>query len=187
MDYNYYIKKIKERGELFESGLTESEFKSIESEFCFKFPPDLKEFLSVALPVSGDWVNWRDENRDRIKERINWPYEGICFDIENNLFWLDAWGKKPNSLQQCFEIAKCAINKAPKLIPVYSHRYIPESPPEKGNPIFSVYQTDIIYYGANLENYFKTEFWASFGEKDPGGVGKIKRIEFWSELVEKNC
>ncbi|WP_025721637.1 hypothetical protein [Paenibacillus sp. 1-18] len=37
----------------------------------------------------------------------------------------------------------------------------PSSQPEAGNPVFSVYQTDIIVYGEGLQDYFKLEF----GEK----------------------
>lgn len=74
--------------------------------------------------------------------------------------------------------------KAPKLIPILGHRYIPEEPHERGNPVFSVYQTDVIYYGADLEDYFRREFASA-----PWGAGAVeprKRVPFWSDLVERN-
>jgi len=39
-------------------------------------------------------------------------------------------------------------------IPVYSHRYLPSEPKATGNPVLSVHQTDIIYYGNDLASYF---------------------------------
>ncbi|WP_197086969.1 hypothetical protein [Bradyrhizobium sp. LTSPM299] len=41
------------------------------------------------------------------------------------------------------------------------HRYLPEQPHESGNPVFLIFYTDAIYYGANLNDYFEREFnWA---------------------------
>ena len=40
-------------------GLTDAEFASIERSFNFQFPPDLREFLSIGLPISNSWVNSR--------------------------------------------------------------------------------------------------------------------------------
>ena len=47
--------------------------------------------------------------------------------------------------------------------------------------MFSVMQADVIYYGANLSEYFANEF------GDTYRVGPARRIPFWSELVERNC
>jgi hypothetical protein len=46
----------------------------------------------------------------------------------------------------------------PRLVPVFSHRYLPAEPHLSGNPVLSVYQTDIIYYGSNLKRYIAHEF-----------------------------
>jgi hypothetical protein len=35
---------------------------------------------------------------------------------------------------------------------------IPDDPHLEGNPVFSVHQTDIIYYGYDLEDYLRHEF-----------------------------
>ena len=117
---------------------------------------------------------------------LDWPYEGMCFDIENNAFWLPAWGKKPSSLAECFAIARKAVDAAPKLIPVYSHRYIPDRPCLPGNPVFSVYQTDIIYYGSDLQNYLENEYHCDFKtiKKIPPDLNLIRRIEFWPGVLE---
>jgi hypothetical protein len=72
------------------------------------------------------------------------------------------------------------------LIPICSHRYIPAAPHEAGNPVFSVHQTDIIYYGADLMDYLQNEFNFYFGRTGYAITGSPKRIPFWSELTEMN-
>ncbi len=66
------------------------------------------------------------------------------------------------------------------MIPVFSHRYLPDDPNEAGNPVFSVYQTDIIYYGADLLDYFENEF----AQPRPAWRTITPRlIRFWSALA----
>ena len=183
MDLLQIKRGLEKAGVEFEKGLSESEIKETESKHKFHFPPDLKELLKFLLPISKNWVNWRNDSEDEIKQRFNWVYKGIYFDIERNVFWLQDWGDKPTDLNEAFEIARLNIQKAPKLIPIFSHRYIPERPHLKGNPVFSVHQTDIIY-GDNLEDYFNNEFHFFFG----GGVAKLnktaRRIKFWTDLLD---
>ena len=127
-----------------------------------------------ALPISQGFLNWRKAGREQILYSLSWPYEGICFDIEHNSFWLEEWGQQPTSLNKAFEIAKQAVENAPILIPINEHRYIPDTPAENGNPIFSVYQTDIIYYGCNLADYLENEFSHYFGQSGDRLTGEIK-------------
>ena len=115
---------------------------------------------------------------------LNWPYEGICFDIKNNAVWPPSWGAKPTSLTEAFEVAQQKVDAAPTLIPIYSHRYLPDRPSIEGNPVFSVYQTDIIYYGSNLLNYFQNEFQSHFGVANYHISDSPRRIEFWSDLID---
>ena len=91
---------------------------------------------------------------------------------------------RPELIIDRYIIAKNAIEKAPKLIPIYGHRYIPDTPAEIDNPIFSVYQTDIVYYGRNLNEYMENEFGIIiFGERHFQITEPIKSIPFWSNLV----
>ena len=77
------------------------------------------------------------------------------------------------------------MGEAPKLIPLFGHRFLPDRPREAGNPVFSVYQTDIIYYGTNLANYFANEFHLDIGAPRCRPEEPIKRIEFWSAFAEE--
>jgi hypothetical protein len=65
------------------------------------------------------------------------------------------------------------------LVPVYVHRMMPDRPRASGNPIFSVHQTDIIYYGTDLRDDLIHEF---LSDKEIGIwpiPDSIRQIEFW--------
>jgi hypothetical protein len=69
-----------------------------------------------------------------------------------------SWGEKPQELADCFDKARASLEQAPKMVPIWGHRFIPDRPNESGNPVFSIFQTDIIHYAANLSEYFENEF-----------------------------
>jgi hypothetical protein len=186
VDLHRYKTTLEKAGVVFEKGLTNSEIKNIEHEFGFRFPPDLAEFLSYALPVSDKFINWRSSQKEVVLERLAWSADGICFDIEHNDFWLKEWGPRPVLLADAFTVARSMVNSAPKLIPIYAHRYVPDRPNLAGNPVFSVYQTDIIYYGHDLYNYLECEFYQWFGPVEPELKGELRKIEFWFDIVEAN-
>jgi hypothetical protein len=153
--------------------------------------------LQTALPVgiesrwgSDAFPNWRSEDESPLRERLAWPFEGIGFDIDHSTFWLDEWGPRPSGLNDAIEVARRHVQGAPKLIPVCSHRYLPSEPPLAGNPVFSVYQTDIIIYGVDLWNYFENEFaaegeqWRRFRDVSEQEFSALLRpIRFWSRLA----
>ncbi len=184
------IKLMKLKKVDFEIGLTENEISQIENKYDILFPPDLKLFLETELPVSDGFVNWRlglksKKEMDKISDRINWPLEGMLFDLKSNDFWIKSWGKKPNDYKEKELIAKEKYYDFPKLIPIYSHRYIPSKPNEKDNPIFSVHQMDIIYYGYDLSTYFANEFIFELTNEFQLLEKPKKEIEFWNYWVEE--
>jgi len=106
----------------------------------------------------------------------------MLFDLQSNDYWINSWGDKPTAYEEKEIIAKQKYLTFPKLIPIYSHRYIPMEPMDEGNPVFSVYQMDIVYYGYDLATYFSNEFHFKLPinfEK----VEKPKSIRFWSNWV----
>ncbi|HEY8971767.1 MAG TPA: hypothetical protein VIM64_21850 [Puia sp.] len=114
--------------------------------------------------------------------KLDWPWEGMVFDMEHG-FWLKQWGIKPDNTEEQLRTARQYYDSWPRLIPIYIHRYIPSAPPEAGNPIFSVYQMDIIYYGMNLANYLSCEF--RFDLPDDFIIPeKPKPITFWWPWAE---
>ncbi len=121
-----------------EDGLTEQELANCEERFDFRFPLDLREFLQIVLPTGQGFPNWRCGDEAILRERLVWPFEGMAFDIEHNSFWLDGWGVRPSGLPEAIAVARRHVGTAPKLIPVFSHRYLPDEPTMAGNP-FSPY------------------------------------------------
>ena len=180
---------LKDKGVQFDSGLSNDEIIKIVSKFNIKFPPDLKQFLQLGLPISDSFVNWRQgliskDTEAKIVSRLDWPLEGMLFDLQSNDFWINSWGDKPETYSEKERIAKEKYLTFPKLIPIYSHRYIPMEPMESGNPIFSVHQMDIIYYGYDLATYFANEFHFEL----PDGfkiVNEPKNIRFWSNWIDE--
>ncbi len=176
-------------------GLTAAEVRATETTYDFRFPPDLRAFLMAGLPISHtvigmdgksrthQFVDWRGATHEHILDRLVRPLEGMCFDIEHNAFWLDAWGERPADGAVACARARQAVAAAPRLIPIYSHRYIPATPHEHDNPVFSVYQTDIIHYGRSLVDYLANEFRSAFNRSKHEYNEPCKHIEFWSNLV----
>jgi hypothetical protein len=183
MDFATVHATFKAAGVKIEPGLSVEEFAGLERRYGFQFPPDLREFLALGLPVSDRWVDWRNGDPDLIRGRLDEPVEGICFDIEHNEFWLPEWSDRPADLSEAFAIARRAVAAAPVLIPIYAHRYLPAVPAKSGNPVFSVHQTDIIHYGSDLLDYLRREFHPYFGGAEPAAIGECRPIPFWSQLV----
>jgi hypothetical protein len=80
-------------------------------------------------------------------------------------------------------MARGAVGRVPKLIPVFSHRYMPVEPRLAGNPLLSVYQTDIIYYGRDLRTYLVHEFGKSSHVE--ATTPEPRHVSFWSDLVQR--
>jgi hypothetical protein len=163
-------------------GYSQSELDAAQERFGLVFPPDLVALLMERrIPNGHDWTG----DEAPIRRVLEWPLEGLLFDVEYNGLWWPEWGERPKSEAERAEIVTIIVASAPKLIPIYSHRYIPEEPNEAGNPVFSVHQSDIILYGTNLANYLEREFRNHRHRLEPG-IGGGKRIRFWSETVERN-
>ena len=185
------IETLNKKGIIFDDGLNDQETDRLESRFDIIFPNDLKLFLQHALPVSDGFINWRQgltskEKAENIVSRISQPLEGMIYDIKNNGFWFDQWGDKPKEFDDQFEIATNHYFTYPKLIPIYSHRYIPNQPRESGNPVFSVQQMDIIYYGYDLASYFAKEFKFELPEYFEILTEPKVEIKFWSNWTVYN-
>jgi hypothetical protein len=161
-------------------GLTEAELLNTETTYQFRFPPDLRDLLHTRLPCSESFPDWRNGERGELQSRLDWPAENICFDVEHAGFWLPDWGPRPASLAEALRLVRDLVANAPKLIPIYAHRYLPDEPALPGNPVLSVYQTDIIYYGEDLGRYLDTEF---AGLTHDILLKDVREIRFWSSLV----
>jgi hypothetical protein len=179
-----------------DSGLTDAEFERIEQEFGFQFADDHRAFLAAGLPVNTrpeprepgvvythpePWPDWRSDDCDKLRGLLAWPSEGVLFDVENNGFWYEGWGRRPTDMTATVATATQMLTQAPTMVPVYGHRYLPARRGIVGHPVLSMWQTDIICYGLDLADYIDREF----GRKGPGDDPwePEATIEFWRDLV----
>jgi hypothetical protein len=100
----------------------------VENQFSFRFPPDLRAFLQTALPRGERFPDWRHGNEAALREWFDMPLEGILFDVQYNQFWLDEWGRRPAALSEALRITREQVAAAPRLIPVFGHRMMPDEP-----------------------------------------------------------
>ena len=186
--FSEIVKLLKDKNIKFDKGLTELEIIKIENIYNFNFPYSLKIFLMENLPVSDGFYNWRDfshENIFKINKIMNYFFEYIkntpCDEyIPNSDYWPEKWGEMPKDLQKRQEIIIKEYQKAPKIIPIYSHRFMPDIK-EKFPPILSIHYSDIVYYGRNLNEYFMCEFGNFEIQKD---MQEYLYIPFWTDLME---
>lgn len=138
-------------------GLSDEEFCRIEAPFAFSFPPDLKAILQEGLPVGAGFPDWRSGGLKQLRLTLNLPIAGLSYEVARGRFWCKQWGPRPADTEQAVKVARVALRKAPILIPVYRHCYIPTSPNLAGNPIFFVCQEDVFYRGYDLAEFFEKE------------------------------
>jgi hypothetical protein len=160
--------------------LSDVEIQALERRFKCGFPPDLRGLLQFVVPIGKHFPNWRGDP-DELQKRFDLPFEGVWFDVEHSGFWLPEWGAMPSDPQARREIVRQAISEAPRLFPIFSHRYVPNGPYRNGNPIFSVHQTDIIYYGNDLADYFHHEFQVPLPE---WAAREPRPIRFWDDALK---
>lgn len=172
-------------------GLSDIEVDRAGAAYGIVFPPDLRECLQAALPTTPDarpekrakFPDWRRLDDPGIVFRLSWPWESWKFDLEHGATraWLPEWGERPHELAEQLSVARTQIERAPRLIPIFGHRYMPAEPCDAGNPVFSVYQADIIHYGVDLGDYLHVEFL-----ERPHGMWthEPREIRFWSRAVQ---
>jgi hypothetical protein len=155
-------------------GLTETELAGIETEFRFRFAPDHREFLAAGLPTGVGWPDWRAADRAALRAALLAPVEGVLFDVAENDFWYEGWGP---AFGDRVSTARAGLMIAPRMIPLYAHRYLPAA--IAGHPVLSIYQTDVIGYGADLTDWLHREF----GIGAPATHRSRPTVPFWSALV----
>ena len=182
-------------------GLTDAEFARIEAELGFQFADDHRAFLAVGLPLSAlhedppgvirtyrsPWPDWRDGDLDALREKLDWPVEGVLYDVEHNRYWHDSWGERPAAPERALEVARRNLADVPKLVPIHSHRYLPVGRGTYGHAVLSIYQTDIVIYGSDLADYIDNDFGVSpaahrDAPRKPGPRPLRLTVEFWSDF-----
>lgn len=183
--YNMYediVNQLRQKGVEFAIGLSDEELCWIEHEYEIVFPEGLKSFYKEALPISNGFYNWRDKRNENvmdIKKVMRIPIQRIVENPEE-IDWSEEWGEEPSDSNERKKSIEDMALKAPKLIPIFSHRYMASIRCEKP-PIFSIYGTDIIYFAKNIIDYFLIEF--KIRENKVFMNNEVSHIPFWSDLL----
>jgi hypothetical protein len=189
LDYNKLFEKLREKGIEIAEGLTEAEIYKIEEIYDIRFPESLRRFYSYGVPFSENengfpqWTNFSDANIAKIKERIQAPIDWLLLPVKKENYWLPNWGKRPESTDEAIKQFTEIAGKALRLIPLYSHRYMPQFNDADDVPVISAVGCDIIYYGSSLQEYLRNEFMNN-------GYFTLNKnfmyIPFWSDIISAN-
>lgn len=200
-------------------GLEEPQVSKIEHVWSLIFPPDYRLFLQRLHAVDRPMrcTAWREVNpggpeqlelREQpafynwltdtlaIQSRMDDLVTGLLFDVEHNDLWRPGWGVRLAPAEAREQRVRQLVAGAPRLIPVFGHRYLLGEPCEAGRPVLSVMQADIVIYGAHLRDYFLVEFADLLGidsvqvRKEVGAVIQdcfrtYAAIPFWGDLLAR--
>jgi hypothetical protein len=160
-------------------GLTGAELDAVEAEFAFAFADDHRALLAAGLPVGRGWPDWRDGDRDQLREWLARPVEGVLFEVVQDDFWYGGWGPRPADDDAAVTMARAGLVTAPRMVPVHSHRYLPAGRGTSGHPVLSIYRTDVTCAGADLADFLHREF----GVGEATGRAGTATVTFWSRLT----
>lgn len=142
-----------------ERGMSERELDQVEERWQFRFAPQHRTLLGAGLPTgSRGWPDWRGRDPENLAEQLSAPVDGVLFDVERSGFWHPDWDPRPTATQDALDVARTHLAKVPVMVPIYLHRCLLADPDRTGTPVLSMHQTDIIYYGTDLVDYFHHEF-----------------------------
>jgi hypothetical protein len=100
--------------------------------------------------------------------------------VKHSALWHPSWGQRPADTSEALRAARQHLSRAPKMIPVCGHRYLPAGRGTYGHPVLPIYQTDIIVYGTDLADYINCEFnrWFISADWTPPPM-----VPFWSDFL----
>ncbi|XP_019088079.1 PREDICTED: uncharacterized protein LOC104745115 [Camelina sativa] len=212
--FSPFADKVTNSGINIQPGLSDTEFARVEAEFGFTFPPDLRVILSSGLTVGTGFPDWRSPGaRLHLRAMIDLPVAAVSLQIEKNSLWCKSWGfKPPDDPEKALRVARNALKRAPLLIPIFDHCYIPCNPSLPGNPVFFVDETRIFCCGSDLSEFFQRESAfrrltkqrsmnetssagsssstfsrRSLDSSRANGSGTSRWVEFWSDAAVDSC
>lgn len=172
-------------------GLSDAEFNSVESNFGFVFPPDLRSILQEGLPVAPGFPNWRSSSPQQLHILLKLPTLGLLKQVSQRRLWCESWGvDQPGDTKEALALAKKFLDKAPVLVPLYRHFYIPSNPNMAGNPVFYVNGGDVRVFSFDIAGFFQKVEFLQFSrgsgiKAPPWAATAARRIEFWTDMAER--
>ena len=180
------IQKLRNAGLCFAQGMTQEELNRAEEVFGFRFPKEIREFLSFAVPVGKDFFDYRDvspENQKRFCDFQNRIVDYFRFDLENNREDMLELLAQPLGNPADFDSAVLDfLHSSVKLIPFYAHRCFFDGMDDM--PIVSFLQpVDSILYGSNFQEYLEVEFLRKDHDAEEPPQERKKETGIWQYLV----
>ena len=198
------------------SGLTDSEIDALEQRWSVRFPPDYRLFLKILhcldRPITiatydGDtreiipadsalFHNWQKDT-ELITNVYQQIIDDLSYEVVNNSVWKPGWGRKPVTKYGQGQQIEVLIRQAPKLIPIYDHRFLLAEPYQAGNPVVSIQQSDIVIYAPDFFSFLCKDF-SDLMDLNKQELKQInteakqmtkerhnsyKSIPFWGELI----
>jgi hypothetical protein len=105
----------------------------------------------------------------------------VLSEVSQLSFWWPEWGQRPEEASAAVAIAQARLAEVPPLVPLHAYRFISSMPELPGNPVLSVYGTDVICIARDLPDYFRREFHDGYAGQPPRNG---RQIVFWSLLIE---
>ncbi|KAJ6790878.1 Uncharacterized protein M6B38_247975 [Iris pallida] len=176
------------------AGLSELEFTAIETSLGFSFPPDLRSVLREGLPIAPGFPNWRSSSPQQLRILLDLPTSSLLHEVSRGGFWCErAWGRRPGNGMEALSIAKSSMERAPVMVPIYRHLYVPFAKSNSnGNPIFYVRGGEVRCWGYDIADFFGRFDPIDEGEREkkesslpvPAWAMKsARRVEVWSDLA----
>jgi hypothetical protein len=167
-------------------GLSDRELGAVEAAVGVKLPTELRIMLQLPQPLGRSWRDWRPDPAAVWATWRAYVTDGLVFDVAHNGFWDRGWGARPAGALDREAITRRQAETLPRLFPVYGHRGLAIEPvlgldSADGNPVFSVHQTDVIYYGNDLADWFNHEYGVPLPD---WAATEPRRIPFWSSLCD---
>jgi hypothetical protein len=88
---------------------------------------------------------------------LNAVYDWISEEIMENKFWINSWGPRHDAAKERMRIFNELYARAPKLVPVWAHRYQVADLSLETRPVLSMRGTDVVYYGSDFRYYLLNE------------------------------
>jgi hypothetical protein len=158
-----------------EPGLHSQILDEVEAALTIKLPDDLRIMMQIVADPGCCLLP--DRSPQKQAEIAEWVKRGIRRDVENGL-WLNSWGNPEETAEGRAARFSAEFPHWPRLVSVYGHRFLPIEPCRPGNPLFSIMQSDIVVYGANLANWLEAEFLGPSFIKEPE-----RDILIWSDFA----
>lgn len=178
--------KLEKAGIPMERGMTAAQLDRAEAVFGFRFPREIRAFLSFAVPVEKGFFDYRDvseENQKKFQEFQNWMEDRFRFDLAECRDILLELLAEPLGNPADFDGAVMDyFHSSVKLIPFYIHRCFFDGMDDM--PIVSFMQpVDSIFYASNFRDYLEVEFLhKDLDAEDPPRERK-RETGIWNYLV----